>query len=287
MGKKINKNNCSIFGHVCSDIVNDRYVPGGTALYASITAQNLDVTPRLVTSCGFGYPFSNHLPKDLVVVPAEKSTVFQNTYRNGSRSQRLFSLASRITVQDIPESWKNSDMALVSPIAGEVDFNVIEALSSDVLVCVCPQGWLRTWDSEGNVSRRQTNSFNWDYLRRADVIIISEEDIGGNESALTNIINGDNITIITRAEKGSSVFLQGGERHDISAIDAKVVDECGAGDVFAMAFLVRFHSTGDWRRAAQFASAAAACSVEGEAIYAIPALQQVEARMNFINAENS
>jgi len=55
------------------------------------------------------------------------------------------------------------------------------------------------------------------------------------------------------------------------------VDATGAGDVFAAAYMVRIHETGDALSAARFASAAAALSIRGEGIAAIAGRDQIEA----------
>jgi sugar/nucleoside kinase (ribokinase family) len=55
------------------------------------------------------------------------------------------------------------------------------------------------------------------------------------------------------------------------------VDPTGAGDVFAAAFLIRLHETGNNFEAARFASAAAALSLGGSGISAIAGRAQIEA----------
>jgi sugar/nucleoside kinase (ribokinase family) len=49
----------------------------------------------------------------------------------------------------------------------------------------------------------------------------------------------------------------------VPALPRAEVDPTGAGDVFAAAFLVRYHETGDALEAAAFAACAASCVVEG------------------------
>ena len=66
---------------------------------------------------------------------------------------------------------------------------------------------------------------------------------------------------------------------EVPALTAHPVDFTGAGDVFASAFLVAYHETGDPRRAARFAHAAAAFAIEDEGTTGIPSRAAVEARL--------
>jgi sugar/nucleoside kinase (ribokinase family) len=57
------------------------------------------------------------------------------------------------------------------------------------------------------------------------------------------------------------------------------VDPTGAGDVFAAAFLVRYHETGDAADAAAFAACAASCAVEGVGVSSLGDRPEVLRRM--------
>ena len=57
------------------------------------------------------------------------------------------------------------------------------------------------------------------------------------------------------------------------------VDANGAGDVFAAAFLIRYHETGDARVAARFATVVASFHVEHVGMEGLPHRAQVEARL--------
>jgi sugar/nucleoside kinase (ribokinase family) len=49
----------------------------------------------------------------------------------------------------------------------------------------------------------------------------------------------------------------------VPSLPTEEIDPTGAGDVFAAAFLVRYHETGNPLEAAAFGACAAACVVEG------------------------
>ena len=58
-----------------------------------------------------------------------------------------------------------------------------------------------------------------------------------------------------------------------------MVELTGAGDVFAAAFLVRLHETGDPWQATRFAACAASFIVEGEAFDAAPSRARIDKRL--------
>ena len=68
-----------------------------------------------------------------------------------------------------------------------------------------------------------------------------------------------------------------GGRHDLPAFDCLEVDPTGAGDVFATAFLIRYHERRDAVEAAQFASAAAALAVSRPRLEGIAGREGIEA----------
>jgi sugar/nucleoside kinase (ribokinase family) len=57
------------------------------------------------------------------------------------------------------------------------------------------------------------------------------------------------------------------------------VDPTGAGDVFAAAFLIRYHETGDVREAMRFGSAAASLAVGAPGVEGIGGREEIAAVM--------
>jgi sugar/nucleoside kinase (ribokinase family) len=85
---------------------------------------------------------------------------------------------------------------------------------------------------------------------------------------------------VTRGARGSTLYIAG-EPHQIDALPAVERDPTGAGDVFAAALLVRLRETGDPLQAASFASAVAACAIEGPGARAVPTRAEALARMAY------
>jgi sugar/nucleoside kinase (ribokinase family) len=84
-----------------------------------------------------------------------------------------------------------------------------------------------------------------------------------------------------RSRIGRSLSDRGGKAEiAIPAYSAEPVDLTGAGDVFATAFLVRYHETHNPIEAGRFAHATAACAIEGEGTGSIPTRERLLARLD-------
>jgi sugar/nucleoside kinase (ribokinase family) len=107
-------------------------------------------------------------------------------------------------------------------------------------------------------------------------LVLSLEDVGGDASLIDHYARHCRVTVVTEGYRGCSVLI-GGERVQLSTRPANETDPTGAGDVFAAAFFVRLHETGDPIIAAKFANVAGSYSVEGMGVSAIPSRAVVEA----------
>lgn len=248
-----------VVGHLSRDLSGDDYVPGGTVLYSALTAQALGCRVAVLTSVANDFSLEEILPGiDIHSVPAENSTTFQNDYSSGHRSQTIFSLAGRLSAEDVPIEWQRAAIVHLGPIANEIESNMIRLFSNSV-VGLTPQGWYRTWDESGQI-------FPGEWVEAAEVlpfaaaIILSPEDVPGPES-VAEIRQVVPIMVLTQQAGGCTVYFH----DDIRTIPAPSVTEVnptGAGDIFATAFLVRLHQTkGNPWEAAEFANQIAAASV--------------------------
>jgi sugar/nucleoside kinase (ribokinase family) len=109
----------------------------------------------------------------------------------------------------------------------------------------------------------------------AEVLFVSDEDLGRNRKPVARWTSDVPIVALTRDRHGARVHADG-RWWKIAAFPSREVDPTGAGDVFAAAFLVRYRETKDVGQSARFASAAAACSIEGGGIEAIADRDQIE-----------
>jgi sugar/nucleoside kinase (ribokinase family) len=148
------------------------------------------------------------------------------------------------------------------------------------LLGVTPQGWMRSLGSKlpSVVTYRR-----WDpspqCLSRIDALILSIEDIEGDESLARAYARHCNLVVVTRGAQGATLF-QKSEPYHVAAFPAHEHDPTGAGDVFAAALLVRLYETDNPFEAAHFASGAAARSVERSGAARIPTRPELEAFLN-------
>jgi sugar/nucleoside kinase (ribokinase family) len=266
-----------VVGHICQDLLPDGGLGlGGSVSYAATTAQRMGCRVGVVTSAGPDLDLTAALPDAQIACQrAPVTTIFENIYQNGARTQILHRRADVITCDHIPMSWRDASMVYLGTIAQEIDPAVFHCFSDEALICVMPQGFFRRWDERGLVSFAEWKPTE-DVLRRIDVLVLSELDVPDPDQLVCDWGQFVDIIVITRAERGATVYQAGGMCH-YPARPARQVDPTGAGDVFAAAFLLRFSETADPCQAARFGNAVASFSIEGPGVTGIPFRQSVEA----------
>ncbi|MCS7002206.1 MAG: PfkB family carbohydrate kinase [Dehalococcoidia bacterium] len=260
-------------GHVTRDIVGDGWVLGGSVTFAALTAKALGVSVAVVTSANPA-DLDGRLTVPVVIVPAAATTTFHNVYGPDGRRQRLLARAAPLSVDAMPTAWRSAPIVHLAPLAGELSPTSSAAFPRS-LVVVSAQGWLRAWDRDGVVRFRPWPP-EW-RLDGARVVVISREDVNGDERLADPIVAGVELAIITRGADGA-LLRWAGREHIISAYPAREVDPTGAGDVFTAAFAIRLVETDDPLEAADFASAAASLAVTAPGATGIPTRAQVAAR---------
>ena len=265
-----------VIGHICQDLLSDGSLSlGGSVSYAATTALRMGCRVGVITSAGPDLELGQALPgAQIVQVPAAATTIFENIYRDGKRSQIIHQRADVIKCRHIPPSWREARMVYLGSIDQEIDPAIFGCFSEESVLCVMPQGFFRRWDKDGRVSFAEWRPSEA-VLRCIDVLVISELDVPDPESLMNDWGKFVDTFVVTRAERGATVYRRGEQCH-YPARSAREVDPTGAGDVFAAAFLLRFSETGDPCESARFANAAASFSVEGEGVTAIPTRPQVE-----------
>lgn len=262
-----------LIGTVCQDMVDTGFLIGGTVAYSGLTARNLGCQTAAITSFAEDFAFLPILSGiEVLRQPSPVTTTYQNIYVDGRRQQYVRAVASPIARSLVPPEWTQARIVHIGPLVQEVDPNIVD-LFPNSLIGITPQGWMRHWDETGRV--RPTR---WhppaDLLRRTKVLVLSEEDVGGDLSIIDEYARQIEILVLTSGWKGSSVYWQG-QVTFLPAPEVREVDPTGAGDVFAAAYLVRLHETGDPIAAARFANCVASCSVERRGIDGIPTPQEM------------
>ena len=262
-----------VVGHVTKDLYQDGYRIGGTVTFAAITAARLGRRPAVLTRAAADLPLTESLPGvEVLRLPSPVTTTFENVYGPTGRHQIVHAVAEPLRCSDVPPDWQRIPIVLLGPLVQEIGPDM--AACFEGLIGVTPQGWMRQWDDAGRVSSRP-----WDcaehVLLAADVLVLSEEDLGGDLAPLHEYVRLCPTVVLTTGWQGATVFLEG-ERYEVPPRPAREVDPTGAGDIFTAAFLIRLEETGDPLLAARFANVVASFSVEQSGTESIPPRAQVE-----------
>lgn len=277
-------------GSIVEDTAEPENIIGGGVSYSGITAaKGFDYDVTIVTKLPPGHRFIAEFKKkgiNVVLSPNTTDSVitFTNTYdEHGKRTQKAAGKSEIITIADletIDKNLLNGSLFLVAPVISEVDTKVIPHLAQYGMVLVTPQGYFRDRREDGTVVQCDWTKFEND-LTHAAVTIFSEEDIardnGLDERLLKRICACSKIVVLTRGEKGQTLFIQNTEPVRIYAFPLKkheLHDITGAGDTYAAAFIARYAQTRDPHEAAVLASLYAAVKIvnNGTGVETIPTM---------------
>jgi 1D-myo-inositol 3-kinase len=249
-------------GHVTWDRLKGREVLGGSVSYASLAAKKLGWEAAVLTSAGGDFQADRDLPGVHVFsAPAAATTRFANEYDgDGVRHQRVTARGGEIDLGPLPDAWRNPDVLLICPVAGEVHGPLAPAFDAEV-VGATAQGWLREIEEDGVVSPREWHNPGAELLG-VHALVFSEQDVDRPEERSQAFLEHVPMVLLTRGFRGLQL-LSRGHRLDVPAWPRPEEDPTGAGDVFTAGFLIRYQETGDPEEAAIFGSCVASCVVEG------------------------
>lgn len=225
-----------LIGYVTRDIIGAHSHLGGTVAFAAQAASCMGVRSAMVTAAPKDFPLLDPLRADdnisLFEVPAAKETTFHLTYTPEGRSMRVTHRAPSLTLADVPEAVRQVPLALVAPLLGECDREVVQGLSARVVLCTI-QGWLRTLGANGLVIPSLS-----DLVTRPPhnltVVVFSELDHPDSEAIALALAAKGVLVALTRSTQGVSLYTPA--RIDVPAAPAVEVDPTGAGDVFGLVF---------------------------------------------------
>jgi sugar/nucleoside kinase (ribokinase family) len=280
-------------GHITHDRTPEGFRFGGTVSYAAVTAQRLGRRPGILTrgsperltSAQTPFPPANvTAPADsdlagipIHLLPSPVTTTFVNQYEHGQRTQFIEAVAAPIQPADLPAAWAETPIVLLGPLVREIPTSWVSVFSRS-LVGLTPQGWMRQWDATGRVRPAHWENAA-EFLRGVDVVILSREDVGGDDAylaALRRLACPQCLMVVTDGWRGATLYRNG----DIFTAPARAtheIDPTGAGDVFATAFLIHLAETRDPLTAVRFANIVASMSVEAPGMAAIPDRSRAEA----------
>ena len=260
-------------GHITEDITPDGHVLGGGVTYGGLTAQALGFSVGIVSSHARSMDLQPLQNLQCHVKIAQETTTFTNRETPDGRIQTVSALADRLLQDDIPAEWIPSDIVHISPVADEVEYDVVD-LFEQALLSVAIQGWLRSWDETGLIKQKAWQSLEL-VLPKADLVFFSMEDLNHDFHALAEIEKLCNTLIVTDGYRNIQMF-QGGKRLEVAVQAAKAVDPTGAGDIFAASFIAHYYRSSDILAAAKYASLIAVNSIRRPGLSGVPTSEQVQ-----------
>lgn len=259
-----------IIGHLTTDLLpGTARRDGGTALYAAITAQRLGLHTA-VLSAAPSRPESLPPAIELALTPASVASTFENRYGSGGRRQWLHAVAPPIDLALLPAPWRAAPLVHIGPVLHEVSLQATLDAFPQARFVVTPQGWMRRWAEPlpapiAQISWLPTPSL----LRRIDLLVLSSEDLAGDEQVPHYYRRHCPRLVITRGAAGATLYTHGAAKH-IPTTPVEAPDPTGLGDVFAAAMLIGLHEQGDDVAAARFATLVASAAAAGSGLDAIP-----------------
>ncbi len=262
-----------VMGHVAVDLTPAGNQLGGTVSYAALTARAMGLRVGIVTSVGEDAPLQALDGIQIVNIPTENSTIFENIKTENGRKQILHHQAALIGFDHLPQAWRNTPIVHLAPIAQELDAKLAGQFSTS-MVGITPQGWMRGWDENGRVFAAAWENSD-QVLGQVGGVVMSIEDINRDLELVESMAHQTRVLCLTEGESGSVLYWNG-DRRRFRAPLVTEVDATGAGDIFAAAFFVRLHQTRDPWEAARFATCLAAHSVTRIGLNGIPTREEIE-----------
>ncbi len=269
-------------GHVTVDVLADgSRRPGGTAFYSALQAARLGCRTLILTQ---GLPgeieelLAPYRPEiELQIQPAAATTTLLTRGAGAARTQRMLAWAGPMA----DEVAVDSAILHLAPVArespqswhGTCDF-----------VGLTPQGLARDWsDPDGEVKVTPTDPASLSIARHCQAVVVSEHERSSCRALLREAVAAGAVAAITAGAAPATILLADGPTLELDVPTvADVVDDLGAGDVFAAAFFIALAEGARAERAASFANAAAAVRMQGAGARAIGDRAAIAARLDAV-----
>ena len=263
-----------VIGHLTIDLTSQGPKLGGTAAYASLTATAMGLRVGILTSMGPEAMVGNLKGIQILSLPSEKCTTFENLSSSTGRIQYIHSVASELDFALVPDLWRNTSIVHLGPVAQEVPPNLVRYFP-DSFIGLTPQGWLRDWDTDGRIYPGEWPEASF-VLEKCSAAVLSIDDLEGDEERVDEMVSSARCLVVTEGIKGARVYWNG-ELQYFKPPKVDEIDPIGAGDIFATAFFIELNSTKNPWEAARFATYLAATSVTRSGLQGVPTPQEIEA----------
>lgn len=191
-------NYCSI-GHVALDVIDGQKHAGGSALFGAYLAHGLGQKTSAVTSSSVDFPYSDYHDIEWSIQFSGQTTTYRHEYVNGERNSGLLKKADPIIASSIGKSVRNSNVVMIAPIVDEIDPVVIDLFSTQ-WIGLTPQGWFRSFDSNGNMVSI-ASKFRA-LPKKIKLIVISQDDLKNDVESWEWIKNSAEIAVQTMGKDG-------------------------------------------------------------------------------------
>ncbi len=269
-----------IVGPLTVDIFDDRVATGGAVAYAARCVAAFGVRAQVLTAAKPGFDRAAFEGHDLHVVDTDTTLAFRHRIVGGRRQLRVIDDAGwTLSPLDVPAGWPTPDVLLLAPLLpDDVDVESFLAWPGPTHRALLAQGLLRHVGAFGEVRAVDHPDEMLRALElRTVTVCASAEDLG--DSAPEALAGNVRTLVVTRGAGGVDVHAGGGVTH-VPSTRVPVVDETGAGDVFASAYVMAL-ATGaatSAQDAAELASVFAAGKVERPGAAALPPLADALSR---------
>jgi sugar/nucleoside kinase (ribokinase family) len=246
---------------------------GGPPSYAGLVCARFGHSVSPLTKVGNDFPDEQAvwLARNGIVLRASDRSLTKPTTRftisnaSGNRTLTLSSRCEDLSASQIPPDTR-FNASLVSPLAGEISSSLLTEISlrSD-FIFLDPQGFVRSFDSEGKVSISPLRDKS--ILSKVDALKMDRteaEMLTGKSDpreALEKIASiGVRKAIVTQGGEACHI-LDGSRIYEVEVPKVSVVDTTGAGDVLSGATVSWYLKTRDFLRSACFGIAASSLSL--------------------------
>jgi sugar/nucleoside kinase (ribokinase family) len=205
--------------------------------------------------------------------PAARTTRFCNTSVGGSRQQVVEANAGPISITEIPEC----EILHVAPVANEVRLDAVHSAADNAdFVGLTAQGIIRGWDAAGRVTLGPVD-VDLAAANAIDVVVVADYEYAFVAALTDEVVRAGGLAVVTRNVDGCTVLSKAGSEDFPAHLVADVVDDTGAGDVFAAALFVELYRGVPLAGAVHFAAVAAALSTRAVGATGLASREQITA----------
>lgn len=225
---------CSV-GHVALDLISDKQHPGGSVLFGTSLASELDQKCGAVTSSAVSFPYAEFSDIEWSIQFAAQTTTYVHEYSEHHRTSKLLKKADVILPQSVTKSLRHARVVMLSPIVDEIQPDLASIFSTP-FIGLTPQGWLRKFDENGNMS--SAKSLYTSLPKKIKLIVVSSEDLAPDSEDWSWIKKSAEVAVCTMGREGYVLAYGTKEQQYAPREVMKEKNPTGCGDIFSTATLL-------------------------------------------------